>query len=324
MSGTPTLHCSIVIRAYNEEQHIGRLLTGILSQSVEDREIILVDSGSTDATVAIANRYPVQVVSIRPEDFTFGRALNLGISHALGEYIVIASAHVYPVYTDWLARLLAPFENPDIVLTYGKQRGDASTKFSEHQFFAQWFPEDSQLRQPHPFCNNANAAIRRSWWEAQPYDEVLTGLEDLAWARTAMDRGGAIAYVAEAEIVHVHHETPRQVYNRYRREAMAFKQIFPEERFGTGNFLRLVTTNSVSDLWHAARQGMFRANWRTILWFRLMQFWGTYQGYRTSGPVTNQLRQIFYYPRSLRASPAPPPRRAEPIAYHEAGKQSKE
>lgn len=316
--------CSIVIRAYNEEQHIGRLLTGILSQTVEDKEIILVDSGSTDATVAIANRYPVKVISIRPEDFTFGRALNLGIENAAGEFIVIASAHVYPVYTDWLARLLAPFENPAVVLTYGKQRGDATTKFSEHQFFTQWFPEASQRDQPHPFCNNANAAIRRRVWEDHPYDEALTGLEDLAWARAAMDRGGVIAYVAEAEIVHVHHEAPHQVYNRYRREAMAFKQIFPEERFGLGNFVRLVTSNSVSDLWHAARQGVFRANWRTILWFRLMQFWGTYQGYRTSGLVTNQLRQIFYYPRSLRASPSQPERGAEPIVYHEIGEQSKE
>ena len=300
------------------------MLTGILSQTVEEKEIILVDSGSTDATVAIANRYPVKVISIQPEDFTFGRALNLGIENAAGEFIIIASAHVYPVYTDWLTRLLAPFENSAVVLTYGKQRGDASTKFSEHQFFTQWFPEVSQRDQPHPFCNNANAAIRRREWENHPYDEALTGLEDLAWARAAMDRGGAIAYVAEAEIVHVHHEAPHQVYNRYRREAMAFKQIFPEERFGFGNFVRLVTSNSLSDLWHAARQGVFRANWRTILWFRLMQFWGTYQGYRKSGPITNQLRQIFYYPRSLRTSPTQPARRAEPVAYHEVGEQSKE
>ncbi|MFB8794966.1 MAG: glycosyltransferase [Microcoleus sp.] len=46
--------CSVVIRCYNEEQHIGRLLSGIMEQSVRDVEIILVDSGSTDATVGIA------------------------------------------------------------------------------------------------------------------------------------------------------------------------------------------------------------------------------------------------------------------------------
>jgi len=50
-TGKPT--CSIVIRAFNEEQHIGKLLTGILQQTIQDREIILVDSGSTDATPEI-------------------------------------------------------------------------------------------------------------------------------------------------------------------------------------------------------------------------------------------------------------------------------
>ena len=40
------IHCSIVIRAYNEEQHIGRLLTGISRQTLQNVEIILVDSGT--------------------------------------------------------------------------------------------------------------------------------------------------------------------------------------------------------------------------------------------------------------------------------------
>lgn len=58
--------CSIVIRAFNEERHIGRLLEGILQQSVAGAQIILVDSGSTDSTVQIARRYPVDVVHLRP------------------------------------------------------------------------------------------------------------------------------------------------------------------------------------------------------------------------------------------------------------------
>ena len=48
------MNCSIVIRAYNEEKHIGRLLEGIQHQTIKDVEIILVDSGSTDSTVSIA------------------------------------------------------------------------------------------------------------------------------------------------------------------------------------------------------------------------------------------------------------------------------
>src|SRR3972149_9388747 len=65
--------CSIVVRAFNEEQHIGKLLTGISQQSLKELEVIVVDSGSTDATVAIASHYPTPLLSIAPEAFTFSR-----------------------------------------------------------------------------------------------------------------------------------------------------------------------------------------------------------------------------------------------------------
>lgn len=309
------VRCSIVIRAFNEEKHLCRLLDGIQQQTVQDYEIILVDSGSSDGTLAIAARYPVRVIHIQPENFSFGRSLNLGIDAAQGEYIVIASAHVYPVYPDWLERLLAPFADPEIALSYGKQRGNAHTKFPEQQIFARWFPEQTSLNQTHPFCNNANAAIRRSVWQQRPYEESLSGLEDLDWARWALEQGHRLAYIAEAEIVHVHNESPRSIYNRYRREAMAFKRIFPQEHFHLGDFTRLVLTNILSDLWHAIRQGAPLRSLGSIFWFRWMQFWGTYQGYRQSGPLTWQLRQTFYYPRGMALDSREAVRDVEPIRY---------
>lgn len=309
------MKCSLVIRAYNEEAHIGRLLEGVEKQSVRDVEVILVDSGSTDRTVEIARQFGARVLYIHPQEFTFGRSLNIGLAAASHELVVIASAHVYPVYPDWLERLLEPFADPRVALTYGKQRGAPSSKFSEHQIFHRWYPEVSQRYQPHPFCNNANAAIRRSLWEIHPYDETLTGLEDLAWAKWAQEQGYAISYVAEAEIIHVHNETPRAVYNRYRREAMAFKRIFPESRFGFYDFLRLTVFNIASDLWHASRQGVLQVHFKSIFWFRLMQFWGTYRGYRESGPLTQQLRETFYYPRGFVADSSMTRREVEPIRY---------
>jgi len=320
LNQTP-VSCSIVIRAYNEERQIGRLLTGISQQTIQDKEVILVDSGSTDATVAMVSaadwHYPVRVVHISPEQFTFGHALNQGIAAAQMEFVVIASAHVYPVYPDWLERLLAPFADPKVALVYGKQRGNSATRFSEHQIFSRWFPEESQLRQPYPFSNNANAAIRRRLWELRPYGENLSGLEDLEWARWVMELGNAIAYVAEAEIIHVHEDTPRGVYNRYQREAMAFKRLFPHERFYLWDFLRLFTSNIVNDVWHAVRQRKLAASASSIFWFRLMQFWGTYLGFRQSGPLTWRLRQRFYYPRGIRSNPKAQPRGIKPIRYND-------
>jgi glycosyltransferase involved in cell wall biosynthesis len=307
--------CSIVIRAFNEEKHLGRLLEGIAHQRVAKVEIILVDSGSTDSTAAIAEAHGARIVHIAPQDFTFGRSLNLGIQAATRELIVIASAHVYPVYPDWLECLLRPFADEKVALVYGKQRGAPAGKFSEHQIFHQWFPDADVPRQASPFCNNANAAIRRSLWEAHPYEEALTGLEDVAWAKWAQSQGLEVAYAAHAEVIHVHNETPSGVYNRYRREAMAFKRIFPEAHFNLYDFARLTVTNILGDLAHALRQGGILKNVASIFWFRTMQFWGTYQGYRSSGPLTQQLRQTFYYPHWSRREQAG--RDVEPIRYNQ-------
>lgn len=291
---------SIVIRCYNEERHIGRLLKGIVQQTVRNVEIILVDSGSTDATLAIASRYPVKIVSIRPEDFSFGYALNVGCTAARGEFLVFASGHVYPVFKDWIETLLEPFSDPRVALVYGKQRGNEVTKYSERRVFEKWFPEESDRDRNHPFCNNANAAVRRSVWEQLPYNKSLTGLEDIDWAKRALERGHKIAYVADAEIIHVHEETPRRVYERYRREAIALKHIFPSERFSLWDFLRLFTSNVVSDWYHAWHDRVLMKNVVEIIMFRLVQFWGTYLGYSQRGPVTDELRKTFYYPHSFR------------------------
>jgi rhamnosyltransferase len=310
------VNCSIIIRAYNEEKHIGRLLEGIQYQTLKDVEIILVDSGSTDGTVSVAQSFGAQIVHIRPEEFTFGRSLNLGVRAATREFIVIASAHVYPVYPDWLESLLHPFEDDNVGLTYGKQRAPDSAKFSEGQIFYQWYPDVSQPKQATAFCNNANAAIRKSLWEQNPYDETLTGLEDLAWAKWAVEQGFAISYVADAEIIHAHDETPQGVFNRYRREAMAFKHIHPEVHFNLYDFFRLTITNILSDLWHAARERVLWKNFTSIVWFRIMQFHGTRMGYRDSSLVTPQLRETFYYARE-RKTKDERKRNVEPIRYKE-------
>jgi rhamnosyltransferase len=313
------MNCSLVIRAYNEARHLPRLLAGVKQQTLPEVEIILVDSGSTDETVQIAESYGAKIVQIQPQEFTFGRSLNLGLQAATRELVAIASAHVYPVYPDWLERLLEPLADASVGLTYGKQRGGETTKYSEQQIFARWYPEKSEPLPAQPFCNHANAAVRRSAWEKHPYDETVTGLEDLAWAVWAQSQGYGIRYVAEAEIIHIHNETPKGVFNRYRREALAFKQIFPEAHFNFYDFLRMTASNLANDSFHAAREGVLHRVWAEIGWFRFNQFWGTYQGYRQSAEWTWNLRQTFYYPRGTEVV-APPQRAVEPIRYNGDGK----
>ncbi len=307
--------CSIVIRAFNEEKHIGKLLAGIQLQTYPAVEIILVDSGSRDNTLKIASKYPVKIVPIASSEFTFGRSLNRGIAAAAGDLIVIISAHCYPVYPDWLEKMLDPFEDDLIAVSYGKQRGGESNHFSEHQFFRTYFPDISQPDQGQPYTHNANAAIRRSIWEQHHYDEGITGLEDLAWSSWAKEEGYKIAYVAEAEIIHIHDETYGQVQNRYQREAIAMKQILPESKFSWRNMISMLLRKVARDFSQSKREGRFFKEFWGIIRFRFMQYLGTWQGYRYSGKIDQNLHTKFYYPPGILTEKIPISRPVEPIQY---------
>ncbi len=311
------IEASIIIRCYNEERHIGRLLEGIAQQTLKAVEIIVVDSGSSDGTLKVVSRYPARVLHISPRRFSFGRSLNLGCSQARGRFLVLASAHVYPVFDDWLERLLEPLRrDPELALVYGKQRGVENSRLSERRVFEQWFPDSSCPRQGHPFCNNANAALRRRLWQEIPYDEELTGLEDIDWARRAQARGYAIAYCAEAEVKHLHRESWPQVFKRYQREALALGRIFPESRLGLRQTLGLWARNLAGDLAQARREGALAAHLGPVLAFRSMQFFGAYRGFRHRGPLDSHLLRTFYYPRAgHQRDPSPPPTTGTPIRY---------
>ncbi|OGV46871.1 MAG: family 2 glycosyl transferase [Lentisphaerae bacterium GWF2_57_35] len=287
---------SIIIRCRNEERHIGRLLEGILSQQRKDAEIIVVDSGSTDATLLIARRYPVKIISVEPASFSFGYALNRGCEEAQGEFLVFVSAHVYPVYRNWLDEMLQPFADEKVALVYGRQCGDIRTKYAERRIFAKWFPSESSACQAHAFCNNANTAVRKCVWMTHRYDESLTGLEDLDWARRVKALGYRIAYQAQAEVVHVHEETYRQIYTRYYREAIAMKRMFPEEQFSFFDLIRALTGNVISDWRYALHEHVLHREWIRIVRFRTMQFVGTFKGYRMRIGMLPELRDRFYYP----------------------------
>lgn len=135
-----TLSISVVIRCFNEEEHIGRLLSGLLMQSVQPERIIVVDSGSTDATLAIAARFPVEIHHIAPDVFSFGRSLNVGCRAATGELIAIASAHVYPLSGGVLLRNLFAipwFRTAQFRGTYKgfAQRGDVSVVLRRRSYY---------------------------------------------------------------------------------------------------------------------------------------------------------------------------------------------
>lgn len=284
-----------VIRAHNEGAHLGRLLHGLQRQTVPVDEIVLVDSGSEDETVLIAESSGCKIVHIDKQDFTFGRSLNYGCEAASGDLLLIVSAHVYPVYDTYVQRLVEAFQGRDTAIAYGRQVGDHRTAFAESRIMTKWFPKESIRNQGHPFSNNANCMVRREVWSDLRYNEQLTGLEDLDFAKRAIELGLRIDYVAEAPVVHVHEEDWQTVRNRYRREAIAYKRIMHEAEFSSSEAVGLALANIASDYYHALREGKLLTNLTGIPKFRVAQFLGAVEGFRTAN-VTQSLRRRFYYP----------------------------
>ncbi len=287
---------SIVIRALNEAMHLPRLLESLREQSLQPDEVILVDSGSTDDSVAIAEGSGASIVHIPPGEFTFGRALNWGCDAAKGEVLVFVSAHVYALDDDWLANLVAPFADERVGVSYGGQTGDHRSNFAEVQLMARWFPDEGTLDQDNAFCNNANCAVRRSLWEQYGYDESLPGLEDMAFAREVRAQGHRIAYVPAAKIAHVHEEAAKQTFNRYRREALAYQTIFGSQTMSVGQSAGLALESIVKDARAAARAGRL-SDMSAAIGFRLAQFAGAYVGYRHDPTESRQIVRRMYYPR---------------------------
>ncbi len=81
---------SVIVPVYNGEAHLRECLDSIKNQSLEDIEIICVDDGSTDSSVAILHEYATKDSRFRiyQQEHKFaGVARNLGKSHAKGEYL---------------------------------------------------------------------------------------------------------------------------------------------------------------------------------------------------------------------------------------------
>jgi len=269
---------SIVIRARDEGAHLGRLLDGITLQDLGNVEIVLVDSGSTDDTAAIADAHGARVVRIDPARFTYGRALNLGCAAARGPACVLISAHCVPANDRWLARLLEPLRDPSVAAAYGKQLPLAGTRPYEQRNLLHGFPFGSRRQTSHFFFHNANAVVRREVWERTPFDETLPGLEDREWARRVLSAGWQIVYEPMAMVYHHHAETLGQIYTRAYREAVAVRRIEPDFAQSPARFLVNYLKGVQRDVRFVRRYGR---PWRDVLDLvpeRLAEVWGTYRG----------------------------------------------
>jgi len=214
---------SIVIRAKNEVGSIGRALHAVFSQDLKPAEVIVVDSGSTDGTLDVVKRYPVKLVSIPPEAFTFGYALNVGTDNAAGELAVYLSADAEPADAKWLNNLVAPFADQMVAGVYGKQVAYPGHNPIEEWKLARIYGPLKRVQTDNPFFSNANSCIRRSVWQQTPFVESLPGTEDHVWAKSVQGRGLSIVYQPGAVVFHSHRTGLRDMYRRRFREAQGLR-----------------------------------------------------------------------------------------------------
>lgn len=260
-------------------------------------EIVVVDSGSTDNTLQIAEEFDCRITHIRKEDFSFGRSLNLGSDFADGEYLVYVSGHCIPTSEHWLEQLIKPLTDGIAGYSYGRQVGRDTTKFSEEELFYKYFPEVSEVPQSGFFCNNANAAISRKVWAQYRFDEQITGLEDMELAKRFVGSGGAIAYIAEAAVYHIHNESWRQTRRRYEREAVALQVVMPELRVTRLDMWRYIFAAVFADFRRAAEKRRLLANWMQIIKFRTAQYFGSHRGNKLVKQAADERREAYFYPK---------------------------
>jgi glycosyltransferase involved in cell wall biosynthesis len=205
---------SIIIRSLNEERVIGDCLASIARQKTErEYEVVCVDSGSTDRTLDIISRYGHRLVKIKQSDFSFGGSLNKGIAVSSGRIIVSLSAHCVPIHDHWLQKLTEPLFEGEAEIVVGGQTGFISTRTSEKNYFKK--RSEQTYVGTLPVMDNANSAFLRRFWELEPFDESMTGQEDIAFMLHHIKNSKIrVLRRSDAMVSHFHNFTNKQVAKR--------------------------------------------------------------------------------------------------------------
>jgi rhamnosyltransferase len=269
---------SVIIRVRNEQRSLERCLS-VLAGQRDVRggvEVIVVDSGSDDASAAVARRAGARLVPMPASAFTFGGALNLGAAQASHEVIVSLSAHAFPADDGWLARVVAAVDGaPDVACACGDRYGPDGARLDAPR------AQDAvlALRQPEWGYSNAAGAFRGSLWRRRPFRADLPACEDKEWALHWLDQGYRCVMDPSLVVDHDHtHDSPRAIYRRARREALGYAGFLPADR-GPGS---------------GGAGGLAREWWSDTRWYdsavrarlshrRAARLLGSYAGRRAAG-----------------------------------------
>jgi rhamnosyltransferase len=206
---------SVIVRAKNEAAHIGATLDRLAAQTLGDHEVVVVDSGSADATAEIARARGARVVGIPAASFTFGGALNTGCGLASAPIAVALSAHAPPADDGWLERIVGACGEEGVACasgdSYGPDGGPLTGRLRQDAALA--------ARRPQWGYSNAAGAFRMELWHERPFRADMPGAEDKEWAWWWLQRGWVHVAGADLVVEHDHTRDPvRDIYERSRRE----------------------------------------------------------------------------------------------------------
>lgn len=104
---------SLILVTWNSARFLPRCLDGIAQQTFPDVELIVVDNGSADDSVAIVRaRFPHATIVQNTENEGFSRAVNQGIAYASGEFVQLVNPDAF-LGPDYVAKLVAALESDE-------------------------------------------------------------------------------------------------------------------------------------------------------------------------------------------------------------------
>lgn len=221
---------SVGIPTRNAMPLLPRLLEAVLGQETPRRvELMALDSGSTDGTLALLGKHPVRIITIPQETFDWGRLRERLHEEATGRIVISLSQDAIPARADWVDCLIRPLIDSETGASCGSSIPDPLRHFPQ-------FPWEKNgyyyfTREIKKFTARygkgmsfANTAVPRVVWENIHVDPQATG-EDFGF-QTKLHRAGLrIAFPQDAPVYHHHNYALKGVYRRCRNEGLALRQM---------------------------------------------------------------------------------------------------
>lgn len=272
MSVTKPIKATVVILTYNGEEYLDEVLNAVRMQKTNfDYEVLIIDSGSSDGTLLIIEKYRkklkrLRLHKIKKEDFGHGKTRNLAVKMAQGEFVVFLTQDAVPHHSYWLENILKPFEISDrVVGVVGRQlprrnccpiiKKDVIGTFN-NQGVAQGitlFEKNNLLKAVWDwdiitFYSDSNSALRKSWRD-KPYRDVDYA-EDQAFGRDIIKAGMIKAYSPLATVLHSHNYSVSEYRRRIFEEFDGLRRIGVKiPIIGRKAVIKLTLSGALRD-WH--------------------------------------------------------------------------